>query len=65
MSQARPSRRPVAAATPEPDVPVVWNRQTWLALVVMAAVIAVVIGSGVLINKALQSPVPAATRRSR
>lgn len=60
MSQARPSRRPVAAVTPEPEVPVVWNRQTWLALVVMAAVIAVVIGSGVLINKALESPVPAA-----
>ncbi|HKW08199.1 MAG TPA: peptidylprolyl isomerase [Candidatus Dormibacteraeota bacterium] len=60
MSQARPSRRPVAAFTPEPEVPVVWNRQTWLALVVMGAVIAVVIGSGVLISKALQPPVPAA-----
>jgi cyclophilin family peptidyl-prolyl cis-trans isomerase len=60
MSQARPSRRPAPVVTDEPDVPVVWNRQTWLALLVMAALIAVVIGSGVLIKRALEPPLPAA-----
>jgi cyclophilin family peptidyl-prolyl cis-trans isomerase len=60
MSQARPSRRPAQVVTDEPDVRVVWNRQTWLAIVVMAALIAVVIGSGVLIKRAVEPPVPAA-----
>jgi len=60
MSQARPSRRPAPAVADEPDVPVVWSRQTWIALLVMAALIAVVIGSGVLIKRALEPPVPSA-----
>lgn len=60
MSQARPSRRREPAIVEEPDVAVVWNRQTWIALLVMAALIAAVIGSGVLINRALEAPVPAA-----
>jgi peptidyl-prolyl cis-trans isomerase B (cyclophilin B) len=59
MSQVRSSRRPAPVVTDEPDVPVVWNRQTWLALLVMAALIAVVIGSGVLIKRAVEPPVPA------
>jgi cyclophilin family peptidyl-prolyl cis-trans isomerase len=60
VSQARPSRRREPVVADEPDVPVVWNRQTWIALVVMAALIAVVIGSGVLIKRALEAPVPSA-----
>jgi peptidyl-prolyl cis-trans isomerase B (cyclophilin B) len=60
VSQARPSRRREPAIVEEPDVAVVWNRQTWIALLVMAALIAAVIGSGVLINRALEAPVPAA-----
>ena len=60
MSQTRPSRRPSPVVADEPDVPVVWSRQTWIALLVMAALIAVVIGSGVLIKRALEPPVPSA-----
>lgn len=60
MSQARPSRRPPPVVADEPDVPVVWNRQRWIALLGMAALIAVVIGAGALINRDLQAPVPAA-----
>jgi len=60
VSQPRPSRR---AAPVEPDelaVPVTWGRQTWLALLVTSLLIAAVIGSGLLINKALEPAVPSA-----
>ena len=60
MSQPRPSRRPAPVVSEETDVPIVWNRQAWIALLVMAALIAVVIGSGVLVRRALEQPVPAA-----
>lgn len=60
MSQARSSRRPAPVVTEEAEVPVVWNRQTWTAVLVMAAVIAVVIGSSLLIKQAIQPPPPAA-----
>jgi cyclophilin family peptidyl-prolyl cis-trans isomerase len=46
--------------TDEPAAPVVWNRQTWIALLVMGALIAVVIASGVLVKRALEPPVPSA-----
>ena len=72
MSQARPSRRhglPTPSARgpqlDEPDVPVVWNRQTWIGLLVMAALIAVVIGSGVLIKRAIEPVVPQALASCR
>lgn len=60
MSQARPQRRPGPVVAEEQDIPVVWNRQTWIALLVMAALIAIVIGAGVLIQRDLQQPVPSA-----
>jgi cyclophilin family peptidyl-prolyl cis-trans isomerase len=44
----------------EPPAPVAWNRQTWIALLVMGALIAVVIVSGVLVKRALEPPVPSA-----
>jgi cyclophilin family peptidyl-prolyl cis-trans isomerase len=44
--------------TEEPQAAVVWNRQTWIALIVMAAVLAVVIGAGLLIKRAIEPPVP-------
>ena len=58
MSQARSSRRPAPVVTQEPEPAVVWNRQTWIAVLVMAAVIALVIGGGILVNRALEPPVP-------
>jgi cyclophilin family peptidyl-prolyl cis-trans isomerase len=60
VSQARPSRRPPQVVADEPTLPVVWNRQTWIALLVTGALIAVVIGSGVLIKRAIEPVVPAA-----
>lgn len=44
----------------EPDAPDIWSRQTWIALLVMGALVGVVIGSGALIRHALETPVPAA-----
>ena len=62
MSERRSSRR--AAPRPvEPDelsIPITWTRQTWIAVVVMAAIVAAVIGAGVLMQKALEPAVPAA-----
>ena len=60
MSQPRPSRRPPQVVADEPSPPVVWNRQTWIALLVTGALIAVVIGSSVLIKRAIEPVVPTA-----
>ena len=60
MSQARPQRRPTPVVAEETDVPVVWNRQTWIAVLVMGVLIAAVVGGGVLIQRDLQQPVPSA-----
>jgi peptidyl-prolyl cis-trans isomerase B (cyclophilin B) len=58
VSQARSARRQAPVVTEEAEPAVVWNRQTWTALLVMAAVIALVIGGGVLVNRTLEAPVP-------
>ena len=58
MSQPRPSRRPQPAEPDELAAPGQWGRQAWLALLVMGVLIAAVIGSGVLIQKALEPAVP-------
>ena len=63
MSQQRSRRRAERAAPVEPEEtarPVAWGRQTWIALLVMAAIVAVVIGAGVLVQKAIEPPVPSA-----
>ena len=61
---SRPPRRGAPRAAPvEPDehaIPVSWGRQTWTALVVMAAVVAAVIGAGVLVQKTIEPTVPSA-----
>jgi cyclophilin family peptidyl-prolyl cis-trans isomerase len=44
----------------EPEPGFTWGRQTWVAILVMAALIAAVIGAGWLVQKALEPPVPAA-----
>lgn len=60
MSQPRPSRRPAPVVVEEADVPVTWGRQTWIALLGMAALIAAVVGSGLLMRHALDPVVPSA-----
>jgi cyclophilin family peptidyl-prolyl cis-trans isomerase len=56
----RPSRRPAPVPAVEPEASFSWGRQTWIAIVVMAALIAAVIGAGWLVQKTLEPPVPAA-----
>ncbi len=66
MSQ-RPSRRQ-GTATPAARAPQLdeveaappWGPHAWIALLVMGALVAAVIGAGWLVSKALEPPVPAA-----
>lgn len=60
MSQRRPPRRPAPVEPDELAAPVQWNRQAWVALLVMAVLVAAVIGAGVLMEKALAPAVPTA-----
>jgi cyclophilin family peptidyl-prolyl cis-trans isomerase len=55
----RPARRAAPVEPEEVEAPL-WGRQTWIALIVMAALIAAVIGAGWLVGKALEPAVPAA-----
>jgi cyclophilin family peptidyl-prolyl cis-trans isomerase len=63
VSQPR-SRRGAQRAVPvEPEElapPVGWGRQTWIALLVMAALVAAVAGAGLLVQKAIEPAVPKA-----
>ena len=60
MSQQRPGRRQAAVAADELDSAVPRGRQAWLALLVMGVLVALIIGSGLLIRHALEPAVPAA-----
>lgn len=63
MSQQRSRRGSPRPGPVEPEditTPVAWNRQTWIALVVMGALVAAVIGAGLLVQKAIEPPVPKA-----
>ena len=57
-SSRRPDRRPIPVEPDELAAPITWGRQTWIALLVMAALIAAVIGAGVLMQKALEPAAP-------
>jgi cyclophilin family peptidyl-prolyl cis-trans isomerase len=60
VSQPRPSRRPAPVVPDELEAPTPWGRQAWLSLLVVGALIAAVVGSGLLIRHALEPPIPAA-----
>src|SRR5207302_11381548 len=60
VSQPRPSRRAAPVETDELEAPPPWGRQAWIALLVMGALIAAVVGAGVLVSKALEPAVPQA-----
>ena len=60
MSQQRPSRRPAPVEPDELEAPPPRGRQAWLALLVMAVLIAAVAGGGLLIKHAIEPVVPAA-----
>ena len=60
MTKAKSVARPPIAAEPEDDVmlPEAWRRRPWIPYLIMVAVLAVVIGTGFAMNKALQPVVP-------
>lgn len=59
MTKAKvPARRAAVEAPAEPEV--VWGRQAIAPLLVMAILIAALLGTGLLINRALEQPVPSA-----
>jgi cyclophilin family peptidyl-prolyl cis-trans isomerase len=58
VSQARPSRRTPAVAPVELEAQPPRGRQAWIALIVMAAIVAVALATGWLIGKALEPVVP-------
>src|SRR5207237_9371543 len=60
VSQPRPSRRPAPVEPDELEAPPPRGRQAWLALLVMAVLIAAVAGGGLLIKHAIEPVVPAA-----
>ena len=57
--QAKAAGRAARPADPAEDR-YVWTRRSWVALLVMGALVLALIGSGLLINKALERPVPTA-----
>lgn len=53
-------RRPVVAEPDEAELPEAWRRRPWAPVLILAVLIAVVLGAGLLVDKALQPAVPAA-----
>ena len=54
------TRRPVVTEPDEPELPEAWRRRPWVPVLIVGALIAVVLGSGLLVNRALQPPLPSA-----
>ena len=65
MSQPRSPRRQAPVEPDELEAAPPRGRQAWLALLVVGVLVAVIIGSGLLIGHALQAPVPAALANCR
>jgi cyclophilin family peptidyl-prolyl cis-trans isomerase len=53
-------RRPVVAEPDEAALPEAWRRRPWVPVLILAVLVAVVLGAGLLVDKALQPSVPAA-----
>lgn len=65
MSQPRPSRRQAPVEPDELEAAPPSGRQAWLAVLVLGVLVAVIIGSGLLIRHALEPAVPAALANCR
>jgi cyclophilin family peptidyl-prolyl cis-trans isomerase len=52
------SRQPVVPAADQGDFPEGWRRRPLLPLLITAVLVAAVLGSGLLVDRALQGPVP-------
>jgi len=61
LGKARSAARPPIALEPDDDLilPETWRRRPWIPVVIAVAVIAVVLGAGLAMNKALEPVVPA------
>jgi cyclophilin family peptidyl-prolyl cis-trans isomerase len=57
MTKAKPAPRRVAANEPEEQGFAWGGRRSWIPLLVMGIVVAAVVGSGLLVDKALETPV--------
>lgn len=53
-------RRPAVVEPDEAGLPEAWRRRPWVPVLIVAVLVAAVLGSGLLMNKALQPSVPAA-----
>jgi cyclophilin family peptidyl-prolyl cis-trans isomerase len=53
-------RQPVVAEPDEAELPEAWRRRPWVPVLIVGALVAAVLGSGLLLDKALQPSVPAA-----
>lgn len=62
MTKAKTAARPAPLVDPEPQfiLPETWRRRPWIPYLLVVAVLAVVIGSGLAMDRALQPVVPAA-----
>ena len=65
MSQPRPSRRAAPVEPDELEAAPPRGRQAWLSLLVVGVLLAVIIGSGLLVRHALEPAVPAALANCR
>jgi cyclophilin family peptidyl-prolyl cis-trans isomerase len=52
-------RRPAPADLDEPELPEAWRRRPWAPVLIVGVLIAAVLGTGILVDRALQPPVPA------
>ena len=53
-------RRPVVVEPDETELTEAWRRRPWLPILIVGVIVAVVLGAGLLVNKALEPQVPAA-----
>ena len=61
MTKARVApRRPAVAEPDEADLPEAWRRRPWVPVLIVAVLVAAALGSGLLVDRALQPSVPAA-----
>ena len=52
-------RRPAPADLDEPELPEAWRRRPWAPVLIVGVLIAAVLGTGLLVNRALAPQVPA------
>ncbi len=61
MSQVKLAQRgPAAVQADDAELPEAWRRRPWLPVLIVGVLIAAVLGTGLLVDKALEPPAPAA-----